>query len=227
MNGISNGSNGNQVGSSGSPINPLLGSLMNNGGPTFTHALLYNSPGVDAGNDCVFDNTCSPSLGSSLTTDQRGLTRKADGNADGTGIVDIGAYERQATESRNVASGTNVFVDLADVRLTFPSVSVASQDRTAPDIGINTVSKTASISVIPPSQYPTLGSPPPGYNVTGPGFDLTNSFGYTGEVDVCFYLPSITDPNVFANLAILHQVSGNLVDHGSTVSFAVSLHSDR
>ncbi|HTD86828.1 MAG TPA: DUF4214 domain-containing protein, partial [Candidatus Binatia bacterium] len=39
-------------------------------------------------------------------------------------------------------------------------------------------------------------------------------------VDVCFYLPSITDPNVFANLAILHQVSGNLVDHGSTVSFA-------
>src|SRR2546429_4631710 len=31
--------------------NPLLGPLQNNGGPTFTHALLVGSPAIDAGTD--------------------------------------------------------------------------------------------------------------------------------------------------------------------------------
>ena len=49
MIGISNGSNGNIVGTSGSPINPHLGSLQNNGGPTNTMALLAGSPAIGAG----------------------------------------------------------------------------------------------------------------------------------------------------------------------------------
>ncbi len=53
---------------------PLLGPLANNGGPTFTHALLTGSPAIDAGD-------------TPLTTDQRGEPRPA-GGAD-----DIGAYE--------------------------------------------------------------------------------------------------------------------------------------
>jgi hypothetical protein len=55
---------------------PLLGPLQDNGGPTFTHALLEGSPAIDAG-----DNNGAPA------TDQRGITRPQ-------GIyVDIGAYE--------------------------------------------------------------------------------------------------------------------------------------
>ena len=40
-----------QVGTAASPINPKLGPLQDNGGPTFTHALLVLSPAIDAGND--------------------------------------------------------------------------------------------------------------------------------------------------------------------------------
>jgi hypothetical protein len=63
-------------------VNPTLGPLQNNGGPTETHALLPGSPAIDAG-----DNTgCPP-------TDQRGVTKPQDGNDDGTAICDIGAFE--------------------------------------------------------------------------------------------------------------------------------------
>ncbi len=80
-----NGTNNNQqVASASSVINTTLA---NNGGWTLTHALATNSPAINAGNDCVLNNTCSPALGFALFTDQRGATRKS-GSA-----VDIGAVE--------------------------------------------------------------------------------------------------------------------------------------
>ena len=73
-------------------IDPLLGPLADNGGPTFTHALLPGSPVLDAGN-------------STLVTDQRGLTRPIDfaaiGNPSGGNGADIGAFEQQ-TEFRSL-----------------------------------------------------------------------------------------------------------------------------
>ncbi len=74
-------SNGDQVGTASNPINPLLGSLQNNGGPTQSMALLAGSPAIDAG-----DNSAVPDA-----IDQRGYARIV-GNA-----VDIGAYEYAAT----------------------------------------------------------------------------------------------------------------------------------
>ena len=41
------GTNGDQVGDGGSPLNPLLGGLQNSGGFTSTHALLAGSPAID------------------------------------------------------------------------------------------------------------------------------------------------------------------------------------
>jgi CSLREA domain-containing protein len=77
--------------------NPNLGPLANNGGITLTHALLAGSPAIDAGDNCVVTNTCSPALAAAITTDQRGLGfgRANDGNNDGTATVDIGAFEIQ------------------------------------------------------------------------------------------------------------------------------------
>jgi len=71
---------GNQVGKVSphtTPIDPKLGTLASNGGPTKTHALLAGSPALDAasGADCP-------------AKDQRGVVRPQ-----GTGC-DIGSYEK-------------------------------------------------------------------------------------------------------------------------------------
>ena len=72
---------------------PKLGPLQDNGGPTFTHALLANSPALDAGDD-------APAAALSMTTDQRGVARAFDGpDADTTATIDIGAYEARASVS--------------------------------------------------------------------------------------------------------------------------------
>lgn len=74
--------NGDQIGTSGSEIDPLVGPLLDNGGATPTHALLVNSPAIDAANDAL-----APSV------DQRSRTRPQDGDDNGAAISDIGAYE--------------------------------------------------------------------------------------------------------------------------------------
>lgn len=65
---------------------PDLAALADNRGPTLTHALNDNSPAVDAGN--------AGETGG-LSTDQRGgiFDRVADGDLNGSLVVDIGAYE--------------------------------------------------------------------------------------------------------------------------------------
>ena len=74
--GLTNGVNNNQVGSGASPINPQLGPLADNGGPTFTHALLPASPAINTANNA----TCA-------ATDQRGIARPFGA------VCDIGAFE--------------------------------------------------------------------------------------------------------------------------------------
>jgi predicted outer membrane repeat protein len=65
--------------------NPKLGPLQDNGGPTFTFALLPGSVAIDAGDDSLGGLT--PSV------DQRGVTRPQDGGSGLGPHVDIGAFE--------------------------------------------------------------------------------------------------------------------------------------
>jgi hypothetical protein len=74
--GLIDGNKGNRVGTASSPIDPMLGPLQDNGGPTMTMALLPRSPAIDAG--IAVDG---------VTTDQRGISRTA------YGPPDIGAFE--------------------------------------------------------------------------------------------------------------------------------------
>jgi len=69
---------------------PLLAPLADNGGATQTHALLFGSPAIDAG-----DNIGCP------TADQRDSPRPRDGDDDGDAVCDIGAYEVFAIDSDN------------------------------------------------------------------------------------------------------------------------------
>jgi hypothetical protein len=72
---------------------PLLGPLQDNGGPTWTHALLTNSPAIDQGKSDAI-----PAL--ARVTDQRGAIRNSDfpvvANAAGSDGSDIGAFEVQS-----------------------------------------------------------------------------------------------------------------------------------
>ena len=80
--GFTNGVNGDQVGDSRVPLDPKLGPLQANGGPTDTRVPDPGSPVIDAG-----DNSSATNAG--LTTDQRGFNRISGGT------VDIGAVEVQ------------------------------------------------------------------------------------------------------------------------------------
>ncbi|QDT92883.1 choice-of-anchor Q domain-containing protein [Gimesia algae] len=79
---------GNLVGTQEAPIDPKLGDLLDNGGPTLTHSLLFGSLALDAGKDSDLSFN-APAV------DQRGYERPKSQVTDGTPHVDIGAVEVQ------------------------------------------------------------------------------------------------------------------------------------
>ena len=87
--GLTNGVNHNQAGSSAVPLDPKLGPLRDNGGPTPTHALLLGSPAID--HAIGFYGTYTDQH------DQRGAPRPVDIVSATNGISsdgsDIGAFE--------------------------------------------------------------------------------------------------------------------------------------
>ncbi|MDF5707589.1 MAG: DUF4347 domain-containing protein [Nostoc sp. S4] len=72
------------VGTSSNPIDPKLGPLQDNGGPTLTQDLLAGSPAINAGNNAL--------VPTGVTTDQRG----SGFNRISGGKIDIGANEIQS-----------------------------------------------------------------------------------------------------------------------------------
>lgn len=71
-------------------VAPGLGTLQNNGGSAFTHALQAGSPAVDAGNP----NGCADHNNIDLFIDQRDYVRPVDGDGNGSSRCDMGSYER-------------------------------------------------------------------------------------------------------------------------------------
>jgi len=74
-------------------LDPLLGPLQDNGGPTPTHKLLPGSPAINAIpiEDCTYDDDGDPATPEvPVATDQRGVRRPHGGRCD------IGAYERNS-----------------------------------------------------------------------------------------------------------------------------------
>jgi hypothetical protein len=144
MTGITNGVNGNQVGSSGSPIDPQLGPLANNGGTTFTHALLSTSPAIEAGSNAAlptdtFDLDGDANTAETLPVDGRGLgfPRTADSaDANVVQTVDIGAFELHpsiediANQSTNEDTVKNVTFNIGDDTGSLIATVVATSSNT-------------------------------------------------------------------------------------------------
>lgn len=124
--GLVNGVDGNQVGGiSVAPIDPRLGPLANNGGPTRTRLPLCGSPAIDRGKNL-----------NSLATDQRGsgFGRTFDdtgiADADGGDATDIGAVELQAALECNTAPvAVDDFYSVGeDTTLNAPSPGILGND---------------------------------------------------------------------------------------------------
>jgi Dockerin type I domain len=99
------------TGTSASPLDPKLGPLQDNGGPTETMALLPGSPAIDKGT--------SDGLTGKLTSDQRGVgyartvNKSVANTADGT---DIGAFELGA-QIKAVSRKTHGTAGMFDISL--------------------------------------------------------------------------------------------------------------
>jgi hypothetical protein len=142
-------------------VDPRIGPLEDNGGPTLTHALLPDSPAIDAGN-----NVGAP------TTDQRGNRRPRDGNGDGVAIVDIGAFEFALGQA-----GIEAVADAATV----------NEDTTANviDVLANDTGPAGSTLIVNAVTQPAHGSATIGQGgnnvvyVPGPNYVGSDSFAYT------------------------------------------------
>ncbi len=134
--GISNGSSGftnavnfDKVGSSATPLNPLLGALANNGGLSPTRALLTGSPCLNTG-----------SLVSA--TDQRGTPRPQGG------ACDIGAFEyANCTAPTPVISGTKQICSGTTTNLSSSAGFTSYKWSTGATTQVITVSAAATYTV--------------------------------------------------------------------------------
>ena len=90
-------------------VDPALAPLADNGGPTFTQAVLGTSPARDGGSNAA---------ASALTTDQRGGSfNRTEGKQ-----TDIGAYEFPAPSASNVVigDGTSQRSVILSLKVTLP-----------------------------------------------------------------------------------------------------------
>jgi hypothetical protein len=127
------------IGGSFQPIDPRLTALSNHGGQTLTHALLPDSPAIDAGDPAV----CPP-------VDQRGFARPKDGDGNGTAVCDIGAFELEVQSANFLVtidirprSEANI-INLENERVYVAILSTATFDAATVDANSLTFGRTGN-----------------------------------------------------------------------------------
>jgi len=128
----------NQIGTAGSPIDPLLGPLSDNGGPTLTHAILPASPALDTGDPAFNPAAFMPPL----NFDQRGPGFVRVFN----GTVDIGAFELPNVPPTVAADNAMVMVDEGSEATNTGTFSDTAGDTVIITADIGTVMQTGTDS---------------------------------------------------------------------------------
>jgi hypothetical protein len=194
LSGISNGLGGNLVGAAGSPIDPRLGPLADNGGPTLTNALLPDSPARGAG-----------SLAFATATDQRGFPRTVGGE------IDLGAFQTPSVAGpRVVVSDPDGVVDppVDHARLTFnhpldPATVTPAQFTLTGPAGAIPVTGVTAIGSSGGQQFDVLfasQSAPGDYTLTvGTGVHDTHGTPPAGPLTARFILPGLTGSTLTVN----------------------------
>jgi hypothetical protein len=180
--------------------NPMLGPFQNNGGPTFTYALLAGSPAIGAADDAVLMSPLD------LTTDQRGagFPRKGCTN------VDIGAYAYGDTDPPIVTCTSDIFTT-TDVGKATATVSFATTATDACGDPLTPVYKIGAAVITSPHVFP-LGST----TVTASATDThgrTSTCSFT--VEVTCTAPTINCP---ANVSVFTDLGKTT----ATVTFAAT-----
>ncbi|MBI3210648.1 MAG: hypothetical protein HYZ37_17315 [Candidatus Solibacter usitatus] len=172
-------------------INPMLGSLANNGGPTQTHLPLSGSPVMNV----IPVASCTDVSGVPITTDQRGVARPQ------TLACDIGSVEA-AAGATPIGSGISTqpvdsTTGSTPLSLTFSNVTTAG----------TTYLTTSPTGTPPPSGF-KLGNPPVYY-------ELNTTAKFSGPVTVCLNYTGVSFGNE-STVQLYHLESGLWVN--TTVS---------
>src|SRR5207245_10063697 len=117
---------------------PLLGTLLENGGPTFTHGLLPSRPAIDAGD---------PSFAPPPFFDQRG----AGSNRVVNGRIDKGSFEVQSSTGTPTPTASPTSTPTATATPTTTPTATATVTATPTTTATATPTATATVTPTPTS----------------------------------------------------------------------------
>ena len=230
---------GDQIGTPAAPVDPLLGPLQDNGGPTKTHALLTGSKAIDKGDS---NSTLADQRGFFRPVDTTSITNAGDG-------ADIGAYEVQADQligcseinlvvNSNADSGAGSLRSILASACGGSTITFAASVRGAIDLtsGELAINKNLTINGPGANLLSVRRSAAAGtanfriFNITGTprvkisGLTIANG-NATGQLGGGIYNPAtlaITNCTITGNLALngggIHNDFGNLTIINSTLS---------
>jgi len=189
---------------------PLLGPLQDNGGPTFTHALLALSLAIDAGDPAG----CADQDGNPLTTDQRGFNR-----TEGTGC-DIGAYEADIT----AGPATSLAVLSGNGQLSSPNTAFSEPLRAVALDGQGNRVSGVNITFTAPANGPSGTFADTGTNTTSVNTDAggaATTSVFTANDQPGAYSISATAPGLSSvdfNLEQIVPSADNFAEAGAIIS---------
>jgi CSLREA domain-containing protein len=227
---------GDQIGTTAAPLNPHLGPLADNGGPTLTHALLSNSTALDAGNN---DLAITPDV--PLETDQRGAGRIADSlDPDSLAVVDIGAFEFHQTledvsnKTTNEDTPITVTFALGDNGPGVTSVTASSSNQVVvpnANLVLSGTGAARSLQITPAANQSGLATITVTVNLSGGG-TLMDTFTVTvtpvNDRPTFFILgaPAILEDSAAQTVNLVTNINAGPLEEAQSVSFTATVNTN-